>query len=72
MSQLENLLDFAEEHTKLLADSHEVYFKPYLAETPAADGVEGVESRLMTIEKRIAAVDKVHKKVLSDLAGSAP
>ncbi len=68
MSQLENLLDFAEEHTKELADPHEIYFKPYLAETPAVEGLEGLDARLATIEKRIGGIDKVHKMVLSKLA----
>lgn len=63
MSQMENLMDFSEEHTKELAETHELYFKPYLPAEKAADGVEGLEARLDTLEKRIASVGKVHGSI---------
>jgi hypothetical protein len=64
MSQLENLLDFAEQHTKDVADQYEVFFKPYLAAEPAACGVDGLESRMNTLEERIARVSKAQAGIL--------
>ncbi|MFN3357907.1 MAG: hypothetical protein ACK418_18125 [Pseudomonas sp.] len=70
MTQLENLLDFAEEHTKELADLHEVFFRPHLADTPAATGMDGLADRLGTIEKRISKLNQAQAKVLKNLSAS--
>lgn len=71
MTQLENLLDFAEEHTKELADQHEVFFKPYIADNAAAAGMEGLEERLDTIENRISKLNQAQTKILKQMSDSA-
>ncbi|MCK6187915.1 DUF3659 domain-containing protein [Pseudomonas sp. EYE_354] len=70
MTQLEELLDFAEEHTKEVADVREVFFKPHLANDPAAAGMEGLEARLGTIEKRISKLSQAQANVLQNLSQS--
>lgn len=67
MTQLESLLDFAEEHTSTLAETNEAFFKPYLPEEKAAEGKAGLKARVDTLERRIAAVDKAQKLVLEKL-----
>lgn len=64
MSQLEDLLDFAEKHTKEVADQYEVFFKPHLAVEPAAQGLDGLKSRMDTLEARIAKLNKAQGKIL--------
>lgn len=64
MTQLENLLDFAEQHTKEVANQYEVFFKPHLAIEPAAQGLDGLESRMGTLEARIAKLNKAQADIL--------
>ncbi|PIB52270.1 hypothetical protein AOA57_01645 [Pseudomonas sp. 2588-5] len=64
MTQLENLLDFAEQHTKEVANQYEVFFKPHLAIEPAAQGLDGLESRMDTLEARIAKLNKAQADIL--------
>ncbi|WLH67881.1 hypothetical protein [Pseudomonas sp. FP2309] len=68
MTQLEDLLDFAEEHTKELADLHEVFFKPHLADKAPATGMDGLAARLGTIENRISKLNQAQAKVVKSLS----
>lgn len=69
MSQMETLVDFAEEHTKVLSETYQVYFKPTtLPAEKAPEDVAGLATRLDRLEVRVANVDKVHKTVISNSA----
>lgn len=68
MEQLENMLDFAEEHTKTLADDNEVYFKSFLPKQKAADGLAGLGARVDALEGRLAALNKAQGLVIDKLS----
>ncbi|WP_395610389.1 hypothetical protein [Pseudomonas sp. B22129] len=72
INQLENLLAHAEEHTKEVANEYEVFFKPYLGDQKAAEGLDGVEVRLGAVDKRIAAVHKAQASILKEMALRIP
>lgn len=63
MAQIEHLLDFAEEHTSPLAKANEIFFQPYLREQKADEGVAGLEVRVDTLERRLAAIDKAQRLI---------
>ncbi len=72
MDQLEALLDYAEEHTAPVAEGWKVFFKPHLADKPAAPGMEGLEDRIATIEERISVVNEAQKTILEKMNKSQP
>ncbi|WP_124402022.1 hypothetical protein [Pseudomonas synxantha] len=72
MNRLEHLLDYAEEHTAPVAEQWKVFFKPHLADKPAASGMEGLKQRIETAEARIAELDRAQKEVMDKMNKAAP
>ncbi|WP_427129520.1 hypothetical protein [Pseudomonas kitaguniensis] len=72
MEQLESMLDFAEEHTKTLADDNQVYFKCFIPKQKAADGLAGLGARLDALEGRLAALNRAQGLVIDKLSAGQP
>ncbi|WP_411382188.1 hypothetical protein [Pseudomonas sp. MPB26] len=67
MTQLEDMLDEAEEHTGVLAQQHRAFFNRYLPETEPVEGSAGLPARIEILEKRLAEVQTAQEKVVGNI-----
>lgn len=71
MTQLEEMLDQTEEHTRVLAAEQWAPFYPYLPETQPAEGSAGLPSRMKTLEKRLAQVQASQEVIVANIKKNA-
>lgn len=58
LDQLEAAVELIEERTDSIAETYEVYFKPYTPDKTSAEQEKTLEQRMDAIERRIATVNK--------------